>query len=336
VGKSTLFNALLKKQVALAANYPFATVEPNVGVVGVPDERLAKLAEAVKKAEKMSELPPEVPATVKFVDIAGLVKGASKGEGLGNKFLSHIREVDAMALVLRDFADENVIRSGSENPKSDREVLEAELILADMETVEKVLNGKDKDKVRLETAAKIKAGLEAGVPVREITFTEAEEGIKKQLGLLTSKPEIVVLNTDEDKLNGDGPEVRICAKMEAELAELGEQEQRDYLAALGVGDSGLTKLIRKGYEILGLQAFLTAGVKEVRAWTVKRGAKAPEAAGVIHTDFEKFFIKADVIGWQEFVSVGGWTAAREAGKVRQEGRDYVMREGDVVEFKVGV
>jgi len=284
VGKSTLFNALLKKQVALAANYPFATIEPNIGVVPVPDPRLAILADVVK-TNKI------VPATVKFVDIAGLVKGASQGEGLGNKFLARIREVDAILFLLRDFSDENVIRVGSTNPKDDLEILKMELELADLDAKEKV-------------------------------------------NMLSKKPAIVVFNTDEDKLGGEG--LRICAKMEEELASLSEEEQREYLKQLGITETGLEKVIKKAYEILDLQSFLTAGEIEARAWTIKKGTKAPQAAGVIHTDFEKHFIKADVINWEEFVNLGGWVKAREAGKVRMEGRDYVMQEGDVVEFKVGV
>jgi ribosome-binding ATPase YchF (GTP1/OBG family) len=295
VGKSTLFNALLKKQQALAANYPFATIEPNVGVVPVPDPRLEKLA-AVVKSEKI------VPATVKFVDIAGLVKGASQGEGLGNKFLAHIREVDAICYVLRDFGDENIVRAGSVNPQEDLEVLKMELELADMQMQEK-RQSKGKN-------------------------------IEEQLPLLAHKPAIVVINTDEDKLAGEG--LRISAKLEEELAGLGETEAAAYLAELGVGQSGLQKVINAAYQVLGLQSFLTAGEKEVRAWTIRQGAKAPEAAGVIHTDFEKHFIKADVINWEMFVADGGWTKARELGHVRLEGREYVMAEGDVVEFKVGV
>lgn len=275
VGKSTLFNALLKKQAALAANYPFATIEPNVGIVPVPDERLAKLA-VVVHTNKI------VNATVKFVDIAGLVKGASQGEGLGNKFLAHIREVDAIMFVLRDFSDENIIRSGSVNPKDDYEILKLELELA---------NIKD-------------------------------------------KPEIIVLNTDEDKLNGEG--LRICAKLEEELASLSEADAADYLKQLGIEKTGLEKVIQEAFKILGLQTFLTAGEIEARAWTIKRGTLAPQAAGKIHADFEKHFIKADCVNWQDFVKYGGWVKCREAGKVRTEGRDYVMAEGDVVEFKIGV
>jgi len=289
VGKSTLFNALLKKQQAFVANYPFATIEPNIGIVPVPDERLQKLANVVH-TEKI------VPATVKFVDIAGLVKGASQGEGLGNKFLSHIREVDAIVYVLRDFTDENVIRAGSVNPQSDYEILKMELQLADLETIEK---------------------------------RKAKKGeIQEALALLAEKPEIKVLNVDEDKIVDSSEFIVLSAKLEAELGD----EVKD----LGIAESGLEKLIKRSYEILGLQSFLTAGEKEVRAWTIKKGTKAPAAAGVIHTDFEKHFIKADVINWEDFVKLGGWQKAREVGKVRMEGRDYVMAEGDVGEFKVGV
>jgi ribosome-binding ATPase len=261
VGKSTLFNALLKKQQALAANYPFATIEPNVGVVAVPDERLSKLAEVVK-TEKV------LPATVTFVDIAGLVRGAHKGQGLGNKFLAHIREVDLILYLLRDFADENVIRSGSIGPKEDLETLQMELELADLDS-------------------------------------------KEEVNLLSKKPSMVVCNTDEDKMN-DG-DLSICAETGA-----------------GVG-----KLIRLAYEKLGLISFLTAGEKEVRAWTVKKGSTAPVAAGVIHTDFEKNFIKAKVTSYDNFVELGGWKRVSDAGKLRIEGRDYVMAEGDVVEFMIG-
>lgn len=275
VGKSTLFNALLKKQAALVANYPFATIEPNIGIVPVPDERLEKLAKVVH-TDKI------VPATVKFVDIAGLVKGASQGEGLGNKFLAHIREVDAILYLLRDFDDENIIRSGSVNPKEDYEILKLELELAN----------------------------------------------------IVGKPEIIVLNTDENKLTGEG--LRICAKLEEDLASLSENDQKEYLKQLGIEKTGLEKVIQEAFEVLGLQSFLTAGEKEVRAWTIRRGATALTAAGVIHTDFEKHFIKADVVNWQDFVELGGWVKAREAGKVRIEGRDYVMKEGDVVEFRVSV
>lgn len=320
VGKSTLFNALLKKQQALAANYPFATIEPNVGVVPVPDERLGKLAQVVGN-------PPIIPATVKFVDIAGLVKGASEGEGLGNKFLSHIREVDAIAFVLRDFSDENIIRSGSENPQSDFQILSTELMLADMQTLESIKDNR-KDKARSNLATKIYEALTQGTPVREMNFNDEEQVLVKQMNLLTTKPVIKVLNVDEDKVNSQEGYIVISAKLESELGD----EVKD----LGIEELGLEKLIKAAYEILGLQSFLTAGEKEVRAWTIKTGVTAPQAAGVIHTDFEKHFIKADVINWQDFVTLGGWVKSREVGKVRQEGRDYIMQEGDVVEFKVGV
>ena len=338
VGKSTLFNALLKRQVALVANYPFATIEPNTGVVPVPDGRLDKLAEVVKESEKMNELPPKVYATVKFVDIAGLVKGASQGEGLGNKFLAHIREVDAIAHVLRDFTDENVIRAGAADPQSDFEVVEAELLLADLQTAERVQD--TKDNIIKNLAVKIALDLQKGIPVRDQSFTDEELKLVKQMAFMTAKPVIIVLNVDEKFINnasvGELPVVRISAKMEIELAELVEEEQKAYLQDLGVTESGLQRLIRKAFDILGLQTFLTAGVKEVRAWTIKKGTKAPQAAGVIHTDFEKHFIKADVVEYEQFVSAGGWNNARQAGKVRTEGREYVMRENDVVEFKVGV
>ncbi len=329
VGKSTLFNALLKKQQALAANYPFATIEPNVGVVPVPDPRLAILADVVKTTKI-------VPATVKFVDIAGLVKGASEGEGLGNKFLAHIREVDAIAMVLRDFSDENVIRAGSENPKSDAEVLETELILADLQTVEK-----SKEPL----AKKIAERLQKAIPVRNMSFTDEEMLVVKQMNLLTCKPVIIVLNTDEDKYNsppgaspslklregdreGELPVIVLSAKLESELG--------DEIKDLGISESGLEKLIKKAYEILELQSFLTAGEIEARAWTIRRGSTALMASAVIHQDFAKNFIKADVIYWEDFVALGGWVKARETGKVRMEGKEYIMAEGDVVEFKVGV
>jgi len=312
VGKSTLFNALLKRQVAYVANFPFATIEPNIGVVPVPDSRLAVLADVVKTNKV-------VPATVKFVDIAGLVKGASQGEGLGNKFLSHIREVDAVCHVVRAFSDENIIREGAVDPKSDFEVVKTELDLADLEMLERHEKKKNPD--------------------------------EQALPLLAKKPILVVLNVDEKDLSkaseleekfalGLGLDkeavIAICAKTEADLAGLSEDEQKEYLKELGVSESGLEKLITRAFEILGLQTFLTAGEIEARAWTIKKETKAPEAAGVIHTDFIKHFIKADVIYWQDFVKAGGWVKARELGKVRQEGREYIMREGDVVEFKVGV
>lgn len=309
VGKSTLFNALLKKQQAYVANFPFATIEPNVGVVPVPDERLEKLASVV-----MTEVIK--PATVEFVDIAGLIKGAAEGEGLGNKFLSHIRETDAIVHVVRAFADNNIIRQGVVDPRSDLEVVKTELALADLETQEK----------RERKGAKLS---------------------NEALPLLGAKPYLVVVNVDEADLArsgeleeryatelGIGREqvVIVSAKTEAELAALSEPEQREYLAGLGVGESGLARLVAKAFATLGLMTYLTAGAKEVRAWTIRRGMSAPEAAGVIHSDFAKHFISAKVCRYEDFVQYGGWRGAAEQGKVRTEGRAYVMQEGDVVEF----
>lgn len=318
VGKSTLFNALLKKQQAYVANFPFATIEPNIGVVPVPDERLGKLAEVTKNAEGMASLPPEVPATVEFVDIAGLIAGASKGEGLGNKFLSHIREVNAICYVLRAFSDPDVIKQGVKDPKTDFEVLKLELDLADAETIE---NHKKKKEQDME-----------GLP------------------LFSKKPFLVVINVDEADLKqekeiekkyaadlgvAEDQVIAISAKVESELSELSDEDASTYLKDLGVEKSGLERLIQKAFKTLGLITFLTAGEKEVRAWTIPSGINAQEASGVIHTDFIKKFIKADVVDFNDFISNGGWKACRDLGKVRSEGRDYIMKDGDVVEFKIG-
>jgi ribosome-binding ATPase len=352
VGKSTLFNALLKKQAALAANYPFATIEPNVGVVAVPDSRLGELAAITKDEEKMGKMPPVKAATVEFVDIAGLVKGASEGAGLGNKFLSHIREVSVIAHVVRTFVDENIIREGSHDPESDYGAIEMELILADLGTMKKALDNRRLDNKRKVLYRRIFDDLNAGIPVRDIKLSEEGRELVRELFLLSAKPEIVVLNVSEDEYSLAGnaevvekygkllqlPKDRfvvICAKIEAELAGLSEDEQVDYLRALGFPNSGLERLIKKAYERLGLISFLTAGEKEVRAWTIKKGTNAQLAAGEIHTDFIKKFIKAEAVGYKDFVEVGGWKKARELGKARQEGRDYVVRDGDVVEFKIG-
>lgn len=353
VGKSTLFNALLKKQQALAANYPFATIEPNVGIVPVPDERLLKLAEITKEEEKMSSLPPIKPATVEFVDIAGLVKGAAEGAGLGNKFLSHIREVSVICHVVRAFIDENIIREGSSDPENDYATICTELILADLQTVQgveaRIRKGGEAEK---SAVAKLLARLNDGQPVREMTFTEEEETFVKTLFLLTSKKELVVLNVSEDDYSLVNnqilieryanllqvPESRfvvICAKIEAELAALSESEQKEYLKELGFPFSGLERLIQKAYENLGLISFLTCGEKEVRAWTMKKGDSAVAASGEIHTDFMKKFIKAEVVGYEDFVANNGWKGSRERGKARFEGKDYIMKDGDVVEFKIG-
>jgi len=360
VGKSTLFNALLKRQQAYVANFPFATIEPNVGIVPVPDNRLQKLAEVVKNEEKTNSLPPIVPATVEFVDIAGLIAGASKGEGLGNKFLSHIRETSAICHVLRVFSDPTVIKEGSSNPESDFEVVETELKLADFQTLEKqptfadVSRSKkdpnDPELARAKVTDKLREALEKGVPAREVNLNEEEEKIAKTLNLLTSKPILVVLNVDEDdlrrsdevasyfaerlKVNPDCV-VAICAKTESELSSLDENDQKAYLADLGISEFGLERLIRKAFSTLGLINFLTAGEKEVRAWTIKKGANAQEASGEIHSDFAKNFIRAEVVSFDDFVLLGGWKASRQAGKVRSEGRDYIVSDGDVIEFLIG-
>lgn len=351
VGKSTLFNALLKKQQALAANYPFATIEPNVGIVPVPDERLIKLAEVTRDEEKMSELPPIKNATVEFVDIAGLVKGASEGAGLGNKFLSHIREVSVIAHVVRAFVDENVIREGSQDPETDYATIQTELMLADIQSADSHAS-RTKNPAEKAVFQKISSDLNAGIPVREMKFTEEEYEFVKHSFFLTSKPEIIVLNVNEDEYSLINiptiiskyaeilqiPESRfavICAKIESELAGLDEAEQKEYLADLGLATSGLERLIQKAYENLGLISFLTAGEKEVRAWTMKKGGTSVDGAGEIHTDFMKKFIKAEVISFADYIETKGRKGAREVGKARLEGKDYIVADGDVIEFKIG-
>lgn len=353
VGKSTLFNALLKKQAALAANYPFATIEPNVGVVAVPDERLNVLAEITKEGEGMIGLPPIKPALIEFVDIAGLVKGAHEGEGLGNKFLSHIREVKVIAHVVRAFEDKDVIREGSVGIREDYETITTELILADLDTLSNV-NEKTlrTDSVLGSAVTKLKNHMNTGLPARNCLLTDGEIDASKQLSLLTSKPEIIVLNVGENEYSEEkfggiiseyakafGMEeknfVVVSAKIESELASLDDADAKEYLKELGVEKSGLERLIQTAYEKLGLQSFLTAGEKEVRAWTIKKGANAVEAAGEIHTDFMAKFIKAEVVSYNDFIECGGWKGAREKGKARLEGRDYIMNDGDIVEFKIG-
>jgi ribosome-binding ATPase len=345
-GKSTLFNALTKNHV-LAANYPFATIEPNVGVVAVPDPRLGTLAELFASARQL-------PATVEFVDIAGIVKGASEGEGLGNKFLSHIREAAAICQVTRVFRDEDVTHvDGEVNPASDISTIQTEMILADLQTVEKAVPRLEKeargDKSRaahLDAAREAQAALEAGTPV---ISTRIEPALVRELSLLTAKPYIYVFNCDADELADEAlkDEMRalvapaeaifLDAKFESELVELGDDEEsREMLAEMGVDEPGLDVLARVGFETLGLQTYLTAGPKESRAWTIRRGATAPEAAGVIHTDFQKGFIKAEIISFDDLVAAGTMNAARSAGKVRMEGKDYVMQDGDVVEFRFNV
>lgn len=354
VGKSTLFNAITEAG-AESANYPFCTIEPNVGIVAVPDERLNKLAE-MEKPEKIT------PATIEFVDIAGLVKGASKGEGLGNKFLSHIREVDAIAHVVRCFEDPNVVHvDGTIDPVRDIETINLELIFADLETVEKRIGkverqAKSGEKQYLEELSvlkRIKAGLEDNKPARNIEFNEDEKEIVNQMFLLTSKPVIYVANISEDDLisqkendyvkkvreyaEKEGSElISISAEIEAELAELEDDEKKELLAEYNLEEPGLYKLIRASFDLLGLMTFLTAGPKEVRAWTIKKGTKAPQAAGKIHTDFERGFIRAEVISYEDLIKCGSQQAARDKGLLRSEGKDYVMQDGDVVVFRFNV
>jgi len=359
VGKSTLFNALLKRQTALVANYPFATIEPNMGIVDVPDYRLDELCKIVVndygRGFKDREIPEKViPAVVKFYDIAGLVKGASKGEGLGNAFLGHIREVNAIAHVVRVFEDENVARAGSENPKSDREVVNTELMLADIQSLEKTIEklekeikgSKDKEiKLKYETAKKILEGLNNGIFASDLELGEEELKSSKDLNLLTLKPQIYVLNVDEKYLSKKSEQsvskdfndaVVICAKLEAELADFDKNERENYLKEFGIEYSGLDKLIKKGYEILGLNTFFTAGPKEVRAWNIKKGSKAPQAAGEIHSDFERGFISAEIINYETLAEIGSLKTAKEKGLIRLEGKDYVMQDGDIAVFRFSV
>jgi len=344
VGKSTLFKALTKKQVD-ASNYPFCTIDPNVGVVAVPDDRLEQLS-------KVSNSAKIVPTAIEFVDIAGIVKGAHQGEGLGNKFLANIREVDAIVQVLRDFSDTNVTHvAGKIDAQSDRQTINMELIFADLETLEKriVSNQKDvragkKEAKELEPVLeKLKTGLETEKLASQVITDPEGLVLIKSLNLLTAKPMIYVLNVDEDKIfsasdrpSRDGQEtdyIPISAKIEAELADLPADEAKAYLQELKLESSGLDKLIKKSYEILGLITFFTSGEMESKAWTVKAGSKAPQAAGVIHTDFEKGFIRAEIINWQDLVDAGGETKAKEKGLVRLEGKDYVVQDGDVVHFR---
>lgn len=354
VGKSTLFNAITKAG-AEAANYPFCTIEPNEGVVAVPDERLDVLAEMFK-SKKIT------PAIMHFVDIAGLVKGASKGEGLGNQFLSHIRDVDAIAEVVRCFEDENITHVEENiDPVRDIEIIDTELCLADMDTVEKRLNkvaklvkSHDKDALKeQDLLQRVYASLEQVIPVRRMELTEEEENQLYDLHLLTNKPIIFVTNvSEEEAADASGnPHVQrvkelakkenaevvlISAKVEAEIAELPEDEAAEFLAMEGLEETGLNRLIKAGFTLLGLQTYLTAGELESRAWTINIGTKAPQAAGKIHTDFEKGFIKAEIISYDDLVECGSKAAAKEKGLVRLEGKDYVMQDGDVVEFRFNV
>jgi GTP-binding protein YchF len=352
VGKSTLFNAVTKAG-AETANYPFCTIEPNVGIVPVPDDRLYKLAELFKP-ERVT------PATVEFVDIAGLVKGASKGEGLGNRFLSHIREVDAIVHVVRCFSDSNIAHvDGSLSPSRDVETINLELIFADLEVLErciekarKMLKGDRKYLSEVELYERIKEGLEAGTPVRAMTFTAEEKKLADHLFLLTSKPVLYAANISEDDLQSgenayvgelrrlggrEGSEVVvISAKLEEEIAQLEEDEKRLFLEELGLPESGLDKLVRASYRLLGLISFMTVGQPEARAWTIKKGAKAPQAAGKVHSDMERGFIRAEIIQCSDLINCGSYAAAREKGLVRSEGREYVMQDGDVALFRFNV
>lgn len=353
VGKSTLFNAITKAG-ALAANYPFATIDPNVGIVEVPDSRLIKLEEMVQPKKT-------IPTTFEFTDIAGIVKGASKGEGLGNKFLSHIREVDAICQVVRAFDDENVTHvSGRVNPLDDIEVINMELVLADLESVEKRLPkiekmARQKDKtaeMELRILTQIKEALEDGKPVRSIDFNEDDQKWVNQAQLLTSKKMLYIANVGEDEIgdkdndkvkaireyaaNEDSEVIVISAKIEEEIATLDDEDKEMFLEDLGIEEPGLDRLIRTTYDLLGLSTYFTAGVQEVRAWTFKQGMTAPQCAGIIHTDFERGFIRSEVTSYEDYVQHGGENGAKEAGRQRLEGKDYIMQDGDIVHFRFNV
>ena len=352
VGKSTLFNAITNTK-AEAANYPFCTIEPNVGVVAVPDSRLDVLAE-MHHPEKYT------PTTIEFVDIAGLVRGAYKGEGLGNKFLSHIREVDAIVHVVRCCEDENIVHvDGSVDPVRDMETINLELIFADMDTMDRRIdraqkNSKSGDKkllAEVDFLKAIKAHLESGKPVRSMELSEEEQEFVHSLFLLTDKPVIYVANIAEDEIGADLPAVNalyaaaaaekagaltICARIEEEISQLSPEEKQDFLTEMGIGESGLDKLVKECYSLLGLISYLTAGPKEVRAWTITRGTKAPQAAGKIHTDFEKGFIRAEIVNYDTLMEHGSMAACKEKGLIRSEGKDYVVQDGDIVLFRFNV
>jgi len=351
VGKSTLFNALTKAGIP-AENYPFCTIDPHVGIVEVPDPRMQKLAD-IAGPEKI------VPTTIEFVDIAGLVAGASKGEGLGNKFLAHIREVDAIAHVVRCFENENVIHvSGRIHPLADIETINTELALADLESVDKGISRAEKgvkagvkEDIRLkELLVRTKVQLDQGRPIRALTLSPEEHELLKPLCLLTDKPLMYIANVSETGFKDNphldavrqlaaqehAPVVPVSAAIEMELADMNDEEKKAFLADMGLDEPGLNRVIRAGYELLGLLTFFTAGVKEVRAWTVRRGAHAPQAAGVIHTDFERGFIRAEVIAYDDYVKCKGEAGARDAGKLRLEGKDYAVQDGDVMHFRFNV
>ncbi len=351
VGKSTLFNALTRAKIA-AENYPFCTIDPNVGVVPVPDSRMDKLAEIVKPERVL-------PTTIEFVDIAGLVAGASKGEGLGNQFLANIRETDAIAHVVRCFQDDNVIHvAGKIDPLSDIEVINTELALADMASVEKALlraskaarTGNKDEQAKKDVLEKVFKQLDAGEPARTLPLTDDEKALIRDLCLMTLKPAMYIANVQDDGFDNNplldkvqaladkegAMVVPICAAIEAEIAQLDEEEKKEFLDDLGLEEPGLNRVVRAGYKLLNLATYFTAGVKEVRAWTIPVGATAPQAAGVIHSDFEKGFIRAEVIAYQDFIDYKGEQGAKDAGKWRLEGKDYIVKDGDVVHFRFNV
>ncbi len=341
VGKSTLFNALLGKQVADASNYPFCTIDPNVGVVEVPDEKLEVLSKIVKT-------PKIVPAIVEFVDIAGLVKGASTGEGLGNKFLTNIRDCDAIMHVVRNFSDSNIVKEGSVDPQGDFEVICAELIIKDLESIDRYLDTNKNNAAELKgkkypLAKKLKTYLEQGKLAINIELDDDEKLILKEFFLLTAKPYFIVANVDESTYSHVNDfktdlenVIPVCAKTEFELSELTAEDKLNYLKELGIEKSGLERVIQKAYETLGLQSFYTAGIKEARAWTIKKSATAPEAAGAIHTDFQRGFIMAEIVSYQDFVANNGWDGAKQKGLLRHEGKTYHMHPDDIVEFRFNV
>ncbi len=353
VGKSTLFNALTESAAAEAANYPFCTIEPNVGTVAVPDKRL-NILEGIVSPEKT------IPTHIEFVDIAGLVAGASKGEGLGNQFLANIREVDAIAHVVRCFEDDNITHVADRvDPVSDIDVIHTELMLADLASVDKMIekdakkakSGDKEAKNRVSLLTKYKEALEDGKMARIVEPTSDEEEVARQLTLLTTKPIFFICNVEEDNVatgndhskaveayakEHDANAVVVSAAIEAELVGLSGEEKGEFLESLGLEEAGLARVIRAGYDLLGLMTYFTAGVKEVRAWTVREGSTAPQAAGVIHTDFEKGFIKAETVAYDDFVSLGGESGAKDAGKLRQEGKEYIVKDGDIMHFKFNV
>ena len=352
VGKSTLFNSITNAG-AECANYPFCTIEPNVGVVPVPDERLDNLAK-IYNPQKVTH------AIIEFVDIAGLVKGASKGEGLGNKFLSHIRETDAICEVVRCFEDSNIVHvDGSIDPVRDIETINLELIFADLETVEKridraskLIKGDKKYQLEFDTWKKVRDALQEGKPARSLTYTEEEQEVIKDGFLLTMKPILYIANVSEEQLSDDNDEnvnkvkkyakqdnaevIKLCVKIEEELSTLSKEDKKEMLEALGLEESGLDKVIKASYDLLGLMSFLTAGEPEVRAWTIKKGTKAPQAAGKIHSDIERGFIRAEIVSYDDLIREGSMVACKEKGLVRSEGKDYIMQDGDIVLFKFNV